>query len=238
MVQNAGSSSLTSHCTQGLESAGFTPRFHPVLQFTPQAEKELRDVLKEGAPFTHAILSSAQAVKALQNQWQHESMNLLWSQKGWFVVGKKTAKALSVLVSVDPVVEDNAELLSEQLRNNLNGQQHNVIFFAGNQALSTIPRTLEEAVIPYRRINVYQTTTKCPPWTRANNEVLCFFSPSGVRAVVESGCCNVQTDIAVAFGPSTERKLRECGFNRLVVCAAPTPEQLRVAVQKSVDMFT
>jgi len=103
-----------------------------------------------------------------------------------------------------------------------------VVFFCGDQRLTTLPETLTAAGIQVNEIVVYETVLT-PTVIEKNYQGVAFFSPSAVHSFFEVNTVGTNV-IMFAIGKTTAATIASYCSNKIVTCEWPGSEQMVEAI--------
>ncbi len=104
------------------------------------------------------------------------------------------------------------------------GEVKEVVFFCGDQRLTTLPETLEANGIHTIEIGMYETILT-PQLIEKNYNGVSFFSPSAVHSFFELNTVGINV-ILFAIGKTTAATIGSYCSNKIVTCEWPGSEQM------------
>ena len=177
---------------------------HDTTQFLPQLREALTSL---NSDFMGVLLPSQRAVAALA-QCQAPATS-------YFTVGTATATALHTATGIEACIvgSQGMDHLTDILLQRL-GSARKLLYLCGDNEQSLPRAKLEDSGVEVQQCVCYTTVGVSPeelrPALRALSppQACVFFSPSGVRAVAQSGELWPSTDL-LAIGSSTAKALQE-----------------------------
>jgi uroporphyrinogen-III synthase len=192
------------------------PMIETVFSITPQQVDEIIEELSKPLPETILVISSSQAVRALNNGFTQRGQ-VFPAGTGACFVGQKTADLASELLHTKNVfTADHADELVA-LSGGLKGKSF--LFVSGHKRMNTIPEGLKAKgcrVLEYKVYDTVQTPLKIEGDFRA----VLFFSPSAVDSFFKLNKWNGGR-LAVSIGETTAAALRNHGVDKVVVAGKP-----------------
>jgi uroporphyrinogen-III synthase len=100
-----------------------------------------------------------------------------------------------------------------------------------------IPRLLDEAKTDYTKAIMYRTVSSdLSDLKNVNYDVLVFFSPSGIKSLMQNFPDFKQNDTKIAtFGPSTAKAVKEAGLRLDIEAPVPEAPSMTMALDKYIN---
>jgi uroporphyrinogen-III synthase len=101
-----------------------------------------------------------------------------------------------------------------------------------------IPRLLDDAEINYSKAIMYRTVSSdLSDLKNVNYDVLVFFSPSGIKSLLQNFPDFEQNDTKIAtFGPTTAKAVKEAGLRLDIEAPAPEAPSMTMALDKYINV--
>ncbi|MBC7650920.1 MAG: uroporphyrinogen-III synthase [Deinococcales bacterium] len=171
-----------------------------------------------------AIFTSTNAVEAVQAQLLNE---INWDI---YCIGGATKDAVIDIFGETKIkaVAKSAANLGDKIitANNVD----KLVFFCGDQRLTTLPETLTANGIEVNEVIVYQTILT-PQIVEKNYNGIAFFSPSAVHSFFSENTTSTNV-IMFAIGKTTAATLASYCTNQIVTCEWPGSEQMVEAINQ------
>jgi len=102
-----------------------------------------------------------------------------------------------------------------------------------------IPELLDKAKLKYTKAVMYRTVSSdLSDLKDVNYDILVFFSPSGIKSLLQNFPDFEQNDTKIAtFGPSTAKAVREAGLRLDIEAPVPDAPSMTMALEKYVKDF-
>ncbi|QCX53045.1 uroporphyrinogen-III synthase [Elizabethkingia sp. JS20170427COW] len=155
--------------------------------------------------FHHFIITSVNTVKVIQHHV------IFPKESRFYVVGDKSAKALSSLGIEAEIVAKNAEQLAEYIQQKVKPVP--ILHFCSSKALMTLEEKLGQAGFQYQQEVVYRTVA-CFPILEKEVDALVFFSPSGVESFMKNN--KVNQEQVFSIGKTTQKALQKFTQNKII----------------------
>ncbi len=201
----------------------------PVLAFDIDPPPTLPVLLNRASAYGALVCTSPRAVQALKRALPPDHpLHAAWSSKPTYVVGPRTAEAVSAWGGQPVGAETgNAATLAARIEADAPGR---LLFLSGNRRRDTLPRALVDAGQVFDEVEVYRTRLRSDIVLPSPPAWLVFFSPSGIEAVRASGYA-LDAYACAAIGSTTAAALRNVGVSVQAVAATPTPDALAAAIR-------
>ncbi|KAH8551549.1 tetrapyrrole biosynthesis, uroporphyrinogen III synthase [Umbelopsis sp. PMI_123] len=229
--------------------------FVPVLEHCLTQLEELGNILSdETRGYSGLVVTSKRAVDALSQVWSslEDTARKIWTELPIFTVGPSTAKLVREL-GLQPVGETSgcAQRLGQEMIQHLQNSHHQkpvkLLFLVGDKRRDELPTMMRNASITMDELLVYETqlrndledaiqdtitTIPQPNW-------VVVFSPSGSKAL-DILYHNLQKKQypkprIAAIGQTTNKHLKDRGYDVDAVAEKPDAYYLRQAVLQSMD---
>ncbi|ORY49315.1 tetrapyrrole biosynthesis, uroporphyrinogen III synthase [Rhizoclosmatium globosum] len=224
--------------------AGFDAVNVPVLQTRLTGQTELYAALTDKTLlFDSIVATSKRAIEALAVVWEtiDEDIKATWRLRPFYVVGPSSNEFLLQL-GLQPFgfESGNAEALANYII--AEGKSSNLLFLRGDKTLNTLVSRLNDAErdIKVESVIVYKTlpialpqlyATLCDVYARFHVSWFTFFSPSGVKIVVEDTDEDHWNGVKVAcIGKTTKAALIDSNIIPSAVAESPNAKSLLAAI--------
>jgi len=224
---------------EALNAAGASAEIVPTLQFDFVNLERLSDALKR-RQFSALAMASPRAAAALAKVADASTIRV-WRTIPIFAVGQRTASAAEDFFGRNAGVQGrdsgNADKLAPIVANAVSASPFPVLLPCGNLS-EHLHTALEKANVKVEPIVCYES--KIHPELASNvsnmalsqNDIIVFFSPSGVKNVLPTlGDLSNGLNFC-AIGPTTRKAIEENGLKCLAEAEKPNPEELVKAILK------
>jgi uroporphyrinogen-III synthase len=228
-----------------LKENGITVITIPFIYIKPIEDEisRMTDLLKSEVKFDWIVFTSKTAVEIVcQRALSYLNLPYL----NFASVGPATTEALSLYghkVSYESCGQ-NADSLAEEISNKFNFKNQLVLLPLSKSAKQGMELTLNSAGAMVRRYDIYEPAAKILTQAEIDavlrSDLVCYFSPSAVRSIVNQTDGRVLNINSLAIGPITFRELEKFNFKKISVCDNVSVDALKEQVlilknKKSID---